>query len=656
MAAVRSSIIISVLVVVVVCSVVSVSATVVNTARRSSSSSSTDYPILGGAECTVSKEKAKGRLVIAPTASSSRQPDRRVVSSWASEEYWSVFASEKDGDGVQLSFTAQETSTSPMFTMQEARGNDDQMLLSLCAWSPAADDAASAMPHVIRCSSAHNHGVYTLIVTDVVFSSAHNETFVVGMDVEFLQSGTAKDILTSSGSSSSSSLRSELLVPEVSHFAVDCVPRIEDEDTLDAVQTVYRPQSTYMNVNGTFEAGELVNLNTLKRSGRSVEESSSEDVTLLDGGVRSADWIVQYRTLEYDRMYHFESVDANPRLVVGLSINVDAYKESGAFVPQGHYIAGALDGELSHAEQPFDGGSEFFLCMWVYNPALDGSSARDDGVLSCANTDDGEVVFLTPTDVSYEDDSATVVEQMRLLSIESGDALLVEERGQTDKRPGILVCDLARIDTAQGEEEIVFNTRTAYGDAAANFPNVTGAYTSMSMNRIYLDPLTVSNDTCPEPVFIDGVDDKLYEYFLTIPFDPRFFLLVDLVAEEFDRDGSLIPFDCSLDVETGKCYPSRDPCVAADLSWCVASPVWAVCAWTDVDDGNYAAQCFKSSDYVPFLTISFAFDDDGEASGFQWVMLEPGNPLAASDSSDDLSPFYSDEFPVLSREQWEKKS
>ena len=51
-----------------------------------------------------------------------------------------------------------------------------------------------------------------------------------------------------------------------------------------------------------------------------------------------------------------------------------------------------------------------------------------------------------------------------------------------------------------------------------------------------------------------------------------------------------------------------------------------------------------------------AFDDDGEATGFQWVMLEPGNPLAASDSSDDLSPFYSDEFPVLSREQWEKKS
>ena len=53
------------------------------------------------------------------------------------------------------------------------------------------------------------------------------------------------------------------------------------------------------------------------------------------------------------------------------------------------------------------------------------------------------------------------------------------------------------------------------------------------------------------------------------------------------------------------------------------------------------------------MTRNFAA---GEATGFQWVMLEPGNPLAASDSSDDLSPFYSDEFPVLSREQWEKKS
>ena len=55
------------------------------------------------------------------------------------------------------------------------------------------------------------------------------------------------------------------------------------------------------------------------------------------------------------------------------------------------------------------------------------------------------------------------------------------------------------------------------------------------------------------------------------------------------------------------------------------------------------------------MTIFVSFDDDGAASGFRWVMEEPGNPLFADNVLDDLSPFYNDEFPVLSREQWTKK-
>lgn len=141
----------------------------------------------------------------------------------------------------------------------------------------------------------------------------------------------------------------------------------------------------------------------------------------------------------------------------------------------------------------------------------------------------------------------------------------------------------------------------------------------------------------------------MYVYLYTLPFDPRFFLLADVEADVYDEEGILFPFDCTMDVNTGFCYPSREPCVGLDVHWCLSSPVWNVCSWSDVDDGNFAAQCAMTSDLVPLFTIVPTFSDDGEVGGYIWLFEEPG--VVERDAAPS---FYNDGSPVVSRCAWEK--
>ena len=99
-------------------------------------------------------------------------------------------------------------------------------------------------------------------------------------------------------------------------------------------------------------------------------------------------------------------------------------------------------------------------------------------MLACANSDDMEITFFTPSAVAYDGDSGeSVVNTMRILSIESGDALFAEASGTLDGYPGMVLSDLYRIsDGAADESSYVFDTRTAYadptGEAGVVYPNM----------------------------------------------------------------------------------------------------------------------------------------------------------------------------------------
>ena len=138
-------------------------------------------------------------------------------------------------------------------------------------------------------------------------------------------------------------------------------------------------------------------------------------------------------------------------------------------------------------------------------------------------------------------------------------------------------------------------------------------------------------------------------YLYTLPFDPRFFIVTLVRADAYNQDGTLVPFDCALDAETGVCYPSNDSCEEDNLKWCVLSPVWITCAWSDVDDGNFAAQCSVTTDLVPLYTIVPSFSDGGEVDGYQIFFEEPG-----SDDGEKQSSFYGDGRPVIVRGSYEK--
>ena len=141
----------------------------------------------------------------------------------------------------------------------------------------------------------------------------------------------------------------------------------------------------------------------------------------------------------------------------------------------------------------------------------------------------------------------------------------------------------------------------------------------------------------------------MYVYLYTLPFDPRFFLWADVEADVYDVEGILFPFDCTMDVNTGFCYPSREPCVGLDVDWCLSSPVWNVCSWSDVDDGNFAAQCALTTDLMPIGNIVPTFSDDGEVDGFHALLEEPG-----VDTPEDASAFYGDARPVVVRAAYVK--
>ena len=136
----------------------------------------------------------------------------------------------------------------------------------------------------------------------------------------------------------------------------------------------------------------------------------------------------------------------------------------------------------------------------------------------------------------------------------------------------------------------------------------------------------------------------------TLPFDPRFFLLTVVRADVYNQNGTLVPFDCALDVETGICYPSGEPCEDDNLKLCVLSPVWVACAWSDVDDGNVAAQCSVTTDVVPLYIIVPTFSDgDGEVDGYDIFTEETG-----TDAKEKQSSFYGDGMPVVVRGAYEK--
>ena len=141
----------------------------------------------------------------------------------------------------------------------------------------------------------------------------------------------------------------------------------------------------------------------------------------------------------------------------------------------------------------------------------------------------------------------------------------------------------------------------------------------------------------------------MYMYIYTLPYDPRLFIWANVDAEMFDEEGILLPFDCAMDAETGLCYPSGEPCEDGDYQWCVSSPVWSMCAWSDVDDGNFAAQCSLTTDLMPIGNIVPTFSDDGEVDGFHALFEEPG-----VDTPEDASAFYGDARPVVVRAAYVK--
>jgi len=142
----------------------------------------------------------------------------------------------------------------------------------------------------------------------------------------------------------------------------------------------------------------------------------------------------------------------------------------------------------------------------------------------------------------------------------------------------------------------------------------------------------------------------MYMYIYTLPYDPRLFIWTNVDARMFDEEGILLPFDCAMDAETGLCYPSGEPCEDGDYQWCVSSPVWSMCAWSDVDDGNVAAQCSVTTDVVPLYTIVPTFsDDDGEVDGYDIFTEETG-----TDAKEKQSSFYGDGMPVVVRGAYEK--
>ena len=431
---------------------------------RTEAGSAAAYPVLDGAVCTVNANESSGRMRVVPSADV--PPGANVASSFAIEDNWAVVVDTVPSVGTEYSFTAMPTSGLPMFTLEET--SEDGALLSLCGWSLSVGDDGKK---IIRCSSAHNHGLYTLVVTDVATDADSNATVVVGMSVEYTQSGSALETQAGSGL--------EVFSPEVAVFTLDCMPHV-DVNLVD-VRSVYTPRSEFMRIDGTFQSLPPTHLTTVRRNGRDADGVFGADnvTTLIDGGVTAADWVVQYSSHpELERFSRFEGVPGFPRLVVGIAIDPDAYRETGEFVPQGHYRSGSTDNTKVFEEFPFDEGSEFFLCIWASDPALDGDIADEDGVLACANSDDMEITFFTPSAVAYDGDSGeSVVNTMRILSIESGDALFAEASGTLDGYPGMVLSDLYRIsDGAADESSYVFDTRTAYadptGEAGVVYPNM----------------------------------------------------------------------------------------------------------------------------------------------------------------------------------------
>ena len=421
------------------------------------------YPVLDGAVCTVNANAPNGRMRVVPSADV--PPGANVASSFAVEDNWAVVVDTVPSVGTEYSFTAMPTSGLPMFTVEET--SEDGALLSLCGWSLGVGDDGKK---IIRCSSAHNHGLYTLVVTDVATDADSNATVVVGMSVEYTQSGSALETQAGSGL--------EVFSPEVAVFALDCVPPV-DVNLVD-VRSVYTPRSDVMRIDGTFESLPLTLLTTVRRNGRDADGVfGADNVTLIDGGVTAANWVVQYSThSNLQKLYHFESVPGFPRLVVGLPIDPDAYRETGEFVPQGHHGSGSPNETISYEEFPFDEGSEFYLCIWASDPALDGDIADEDGVLACGNSDDMEITFFTPSAVAYDGDTGeSVVSRIRVLVVESGDALLAEVTGALDGYPAMVLSDVLRApEGGTDESSYVFDTRTAYadptGEAGAVYPNM----------------------------------------------------------------------------------------------------------------------------------------------------------------------------------------
>ena len=353
-----------------------------------------------------------------------------------------------------------------MFTLEENAG--DVALMSLCGWSLGY--GGSMHSHIMRCSSAHNHGLYTLVVTDVATDLDSNSTVVVGLSVEYMQSGSVQDTL-----GSTSGL--DVFSPEVAVFSLDCVPQA---DNIGDGREVHTPRSNFMRIDGTFDGLPLSVLNSVRQNGSGGNGVlGADNLTLItDGGVMAAEWAVQYSTLDLKKLYHFEAVPDFPRLVVGLSSDPEVYRETGEFLPLGHYNNLGPDGSFSHEEDRSQERSEFFLCFWASDPSLDADIADEDGVLACSNSDDLEITFFTPSSVAYDGDTGdAVVNGMRILAIESGDALLAQATGAVDAFPGILVSDLLRVPDGDDDgTNFIFNTRTAYadptGDAGALYPNM----------------------------------------------------------------------------------------------------------------------------------------------------------------------------------------
>ena len=167
-------------------------------------------------------------------------------------------------------------------------------------------------------------------------------------------------------------------------------------------------------------------------------------------------------------------------------------------------------------------------------------------------------------------------------------------------------------------------------------------YRGAEIQRLYPQP--------EGPVLWDIDNDPMYIYMYTLPFDPRFFLQTNSDAGVFDEEGVILPFDCAMEMTTGLCVPSAKTCELEDITWCVSSPVWSMCAWSDVDNGNFAAQCARTTDFVPLLTIVPTFSEDGDVDGFSWLMEEPGR----EDDDENNSSVYSDGSPVLVRATYDK--